>query len=623
MANTLINLKANENIYSACLGAEVIGSDIVFTTDIEYKDSLFLNLYDKDENLICNVDMTDFKVNRNLCSVVVTDKSKAVCAYNFESDGVLYVDPYRRNDFKKQEWGKSTSNDKSEFYVNSFDWDGDRCPCIDNSDVISYLVNVRGLTMVDKSIPKNHRGTYKGIADKISYFSELGINQLILMPAYDFDEVITPEGFDSAVPARGYSSDKYPQVNLWGYTSGAFYMPKGAYAVENAVTEFKEMVYKLHAAGIEVIMQFYFADDFSRYLCARVLNFWALEYHVDGFYVLGIDIPSDILAQDIYLSDRKLIFEPHNLDKAINSRCKVVDNISFLNNDFSTVMRRFLKSDEDTLKDFLNQMRLNPRNVYTLNYITTNAGFTLNDLVSFDYKHNENNFEDNRDGSDYNYSWNCGVEGPTRKKNIVALRKRQIKNILIMLLLSQGTPLILAGDEWLNTQEGNNNAYCQDNEIGWTEWKKGRDNLEIFEFVKSLIKLRHEHPIIHTNNEYQIMGAASCGYPDISYHSDEAWRPRLDNYLRHIGIMLCGKYVNVNGQPDDFFYFAFNMHWEHHRLALPKLPVGYSWNLELFTGDEEEKKLMENGMQTDKDFVDVPFRSVAILRSVMTDNGGK
>lgn len=622
MANSLITLSVNKNMYSACLGAEVIGSDIVFTTDILYIDSLYLNLFDSEENLICRVDMTKFKVNGHLCSVVISGNTKTIASYDFESDGIVFVDPYKRCDFGQRKWRSSDINEKSGFYTNTYDWKDDELPCIKNSEVISYLLNVRGFTMSDKSVTKAHRGTYKGITDKISYLKELGINQLVLMPSYDFDEIIRPVDQENSASGRGYSVDKSPEINLWGYTNGAFYVPKGSFAVKDAVNEFKEMVKKLHESGIEIIMQFYFTDDFSRYLCSKVLDFWALEYHVDGFYVLGIDLPSDILAQDIYLSGRKLIFESHNLDKAVNSRCRVVNNISFLNNDYAITMRRFLKSDEDTLKDFLNQIRFNPRHAHTLNYITTNAGFTLNDLVSYDYKHNEDNFEDNRDGTDYNYSWNCGVEGPTRKKNVLALRKRQIKNIMTMLMVSQGTPMLLAGDEWLNSQNGNNNAYCQDNNIGWVDWKKNKENGEIFEYIKSLIKLRQNHPILHMDNEFQIMNAVSCGYPDISYHSDEAWRPRLDNYLRHIGIMLCGKYARVDGKEDAFFYLAFNMHWESHRLALPKLPTGYTWVLEQFTGDEEEKKLITDTMVNERDFIDMPYRSVAILRSEMTGNGG-
>jgi len=201
------------------------------------------------------------------------------------------------------------------------------------------------------------------------------------------------------------------------------------------------------------------------------------------------------------------------------------------------------------------------------------------DLVSYDVKHNEANGENNRDGNNYNYSWNCGVEGPTRKKTILDLRKKQIKNALALLLLSQGVPKILSGDEIGNTQYGNNNPYCQDNEISCIDWSGEKKNKDILDYTKMLIQLRKEHNILHHKKELKIMDYYSCGYPDLSYHGKQAWYPEFENYNRQIGIMYCGKYaVNKNGKEDDFIYVAYNMHWIEHEFALPNLPKNKKWH---------------------------------------------
>ena len=183
--------------------------------------------------------------------------------------------------------------------------------------------------------------------------------------------------------------------------------------------------------------------------------------------------------------------------------------MAIVNSDFMNVCRKYLKSDENQLSDFLYRQRMNPSDVHTVNYITDYYGFTLNDLVSYDYKHNEGNAEDNNDGENFNYSWNCGAEGISRKKAINVLRMKQVKNALVFLLMAQGTPMICAGDEFLNTQGGNNNPYCQDNETGWVVWRTSKHCSDILDFTKMLINLRRSHPILHPDREFRLMDYAA------------------------------------------------------------------------------------------------------------------
>ena len=252
-------------------------------------------------------------------------------------------------------------------------------------------------------------------------------------------------------------------------------------------------------------------------------------------------------------------------------------------------MRRFLRGEENTLSGVMYQMRHIPLYGGKIHYLSNYKGFTLADTFTYDYKHNEDNGEDNRDGSDYNCSFNCGAEGETGDDTVLALRLRQIKNAFCLLFLSQSTPMIFMGDEFGNSQQGNNNPYCQDNRTTWLDWKDMERNKEILEFWKQLVKLRMEHPVFHTSNGYKIMDYVSCGYPDLSYHGQHAWRPQLESYHRHVGMMFCGKYAKKDRMnEDDFFYLAMNMHWVPHELALPKLPKELKWETEILTAEKEE-----------------------------------
>ena len=242
-------------------------------------------------------------------------------------------------------------------------------------------------------------------------------------------------------------------------------------------------------------------------------------------------------------------------------------------------------------------------------------GMTLKDMVSYDYKHNEDNGEANKDGNSYNCSWNCGEEGNTRKKKVLDLRMRQIKNAMCMLLISQSTPLIFMGDEFGNSQQGNNNPYCQDNRITWLDWTNMEKNREIFEFWKELIQLRQSHPILRPCAEFKIMDYISCGYPDLSYHGQSAWRPQTDYNSRHIGIMYCGKYAKRDRvADDDFFYVAMNMHWEPHELALPKLPKGLVWSICVKTCENTVEVVGEE----DSFVRTIPARSIVVYKSNMS-----
>lgn len=602
------------------MGAVRLADGVQFTVSLPFKHTLELILYSRSGQVIDHVGMTDHAVSSQIFSVIIKGRWDDGCSYCYEADGVKTPDPFMMDSTALRQFGDAVSpDDNARVYSDDFDWEGDRPLKLEYRDVVSYQLHVRGYTAHTSSKVRN-RGTFSGIVEKIPYLKDLGINQIVLMPCYEFDEFIRPTTLRT-MDNIDYKSDpekKTPKINFWGFTNGRYYMPKASYSCGDPVNEFKQMVKECHRAGIEVIMRFYFPDCVNKSFIPEILRFWAGKYHVDGFFLMGSDIPMDIIAADIYLRDTK-IYNIFFAKDAITSRKYGYNrNMAFVNADFMNTCRKFLKSDENQLADFLYRQRLNPSDVHTVNYMTDYYGFTLKDLVTFDYKHNEANNEDNSDGENFNYSWNCGVEGISRKKSIVNLRMKQMKNALVFLFLAQGTPMITAGDEFCNSQEGNNNPYCQDNETGWVIWKNNKHTREIHDFVKMLIDLRKTHPVLRPEREFRIMDYAACGFPDLSYHGDMAWSPRFDNHLRHIGVMICGKYARLTRtQEDDFFYFAYNMHWEDHTFALPKLPKGLKWSIKELTCDDVAGTIVHKTLDEWADKVTVPDRTVAILTSII------
>ena len=251
-----------------------------------------------------------------------------------------------------------------------------------------------------------------------------------------------------------------------------------------------------------------------------------------------------------------------------------------------------------------------------IHYLSNYCGFTMYDMVAYDCKHNEENGEHNRDGFDYNCSWNCGAEGETDDVAVNRLRIRQIKNAMCLLMFAQSTPLIFMGDEFGNTQFGNNNPYCQDNLTTWLDWSLQEKNTEVFCFWKDLVRFRRENALLHPETELKMMDYLGVGYPDLSFHGSEAWRPCTEPFYRQLGMMLCGKYaesnhgdvvnteaVRTDGDTDDagMIYIAMNMYRDTCEMGLPKVPEGKRWKLVITTIAKDEKDVLEsaNGLSNE------------------------
>lgn len=452
----------------------------------------------------------------------------------------------------------------------TYDWENDLLPKHLPQNSVAYCLHVRGFTMHESS-NVNAKGTFAGIIEKIPYLKELGVTTIELQPAYEFVEY--PLNYSQK---EGSEQSGNVKLNYWGYTEGFYYTPKRAYTFgENPVIEFKDMVKTLHQNGMELIMQFYFPVSFPVTEISSVLKFWHREYHVDGFHLKGSELPATSLATDPYLYNAKLMHEAFEEEKLVHVSKKRGQRFFLYNDEYKNMLRSFLKSDYGTLLPAMRKMfeRNLPGNISVINYLSNYDGFTMNDMVCYQEKHNEANGEENRDGTDYNLTWNCGAEGICHKIEIQVLRERQLRNAFALLFLSQGVPLIFMGDEFGNSQLGNNNPYCQDNEITWLDWSLLKNHEGLHAYVKQLIDIRKHNAAFYMSEE--LLNNRNNGFPGISYHGAQAWKLSLDENSLHIGILLNGS--SNKEDTANFWYIAINMHWEDQVLALPRVKGDRPW----------------------------------------------
>lgn len=466
--------------------------------------------------------------------------------YNYEIDGKKKLDAYVKS--YVQEFGESRGKILPDYY----DWEEDKPLEIPDSDVIAYSLHVRGFTKHRTSRVKN-KGTFRGLIEKIPYLKELGINQILCMPIYDFDE-------------------NTPYKNYWGYGDAFCFAIKKSYAAsKDTEREFKDMVKRFHQNRIEVVLNLPFTEHTPKQLIIDCLHYYVMEYHVDGFVLNPYVAPMESIRTD-----------------GILKRTKILEN----REDYQNTMRRFLRGDCGIVQSAIRNMKQIAAEKNSYNYMTNHTGFTLADLVSYNKKHNQANGENNCDGPSENYSWNCGKEGNTKKTDILELRNRQRRNAMALLLLSQGTPLILAGDEFGNLQKGNNNVYCQDNETAWLNWTQLEKDRGFFEYVKALICLRKTYSVFTPDFEMKGIDCLGCGIPDISYHTEDAWKIDDKQKEPYMGIYY-------HGEDDTDCFVAYNMQDRHQEFALPSLKNKKEWFC-VFTTDDESVRAKEDKAQNQR-----------------------
>ncbi len=539
-----------------------------------------------------------------------------------------------------------------------FDWENDKALEIAPEDQIIYEMHVRSFTKSPSSgVREKFRGTFAGIREKIPYLKELGVNSIELMPIYEFDEFENsrpnPETGELLLNYWGYSTVGFFAPKAGFAATGKLGMQGDELKAlvkelhKNGIEIILDVVFNHTAEGNEngPYISYRGIDNKTYYMLTPegyyfnfsgtgntlncnnpvvrgmvldCLRYWASEYHIDGFRfdlaaILGRDPLGYPLSNPPLLES--LAFDP------VLARCKLIAEAwdagglyqvgSFpaygrwaeWNGKYRDTLRKFLKGDT-TVGELAQRLQGSP-DLYapsgrvpatSINFISCHDGFTLMDIVSYNYKHNEANGENNNDGGNDNDSWNCGWEGPTDNLDINALRHRQIKNALAMLMVSQGVPMILSGDEIGRTKNGNNNTYCHDNHLNWLDWSLLEKNADLFKFFKNCIAFRKAHPVLRNPDHFQNRDYVGSGYPDISWHGTKAWY--ADWSTNHtIAFLLCGKHAKQGLVEDNYIYVAMNMHWETQWFEIPGLPSERQWKIFANTGANSPEDSWEPGTE--------------------------
>jgi glycogen operon protein len=552
----------------------------------------------------------------------------------FKSDNYI-LDPYARAVCDQRIWGKRGLEDapfyKARVVENGYDWGNTSMANLDPKDMIIYEMHVRGFTQDESSGVKN-RGTFAGIKEKIPYLVELGINTIELMPIFEFDELEDVREIDGQrlLNYWGYSTVCFFAPNT-GYASRQEEHREGnelrdliGELHDNGIEVILDVVFNHTAEGNEKGPCFSFKgiDNNIYYMltpdgkyynfsgCGNVLNcnhpivrqfileclrYWVVSYRVDGFRfdlasIMGRNEDGSpmsnppllqLLAFEPVLGQTKLIAEAWDAGGLYQvGNFPSWNRWSEWNGRYRDDMRCFLKGDYGMAQAAINRItgsldlygRENRGENATVNFMNCHDGFTLYDMYAYNYKHNEKNGWNNTDGANDNNSWNCGVEGETDNPEVLELRNRLRKNAFATLMCSRGAAMFLAGDEFCNTQFGNNNAYCQDNITSWLDWNRKEEYEEMFEFCKFMIRFRKNHPVLRGRT-----GQSGCGFPEVSVHNKTAWNSTVTPDTRTIGVMFAGR--TAYNSEDDIIYLGLNMYWEYQIIQLPQLPLGRRWRV--------------------------------------------
>lgn len=589
----------------------------------------------------------------------------------FNEENVL-LDPYSRAVTGQRKWGEKPEGGKDFEYrarvvKSNFDWGNIKQLEQPFEDLVIYETHVRGYTK-DKSSGVSALGTFAGLKDKIPYLKDLGINAVELMPIFEFDEMESARVVDGVQLYNywGYNTVSFFAPNT-SYAFNEEHNHEGdelksliKALKENGIEVILDVVFNHTAEGNEMGPCFSFKgiDNNVYYMltpdahyynfsgCGNVMNcnhpvvrsfiidclrHWAIEYRVDGFRfdlasILGRDQNGapmanppilESLAFDPVLGKMKLIAEAWDAGGLYQvGSFPSWNRWAEWNGRYRDDMRSFLKGDDGMAGNAITRIT-GSRDLYSpesrghkasVNFMTCHDGFTLYDLYSYNEKHNEKNGWNNTDGDNNGHSWNCGAEGETDDPNVNGLRRRLIKNAFAALLCSRGPAMFFAGDEFCNTQFGNNNAYCQDNIISWLDWSRLEKFKEIHDFVRHMIQFRKEHPILR-----KMTKPSSCQFPGISVHNGTPFNASTDYKTKLIGIMYAGR--NEEDTEDDIVFYCMNAYWEPLVMQLPVLPNGKHWhvdtntNAEYFDGEDFTAKTELLGVNT----IRVPARTTIIL----------
>jgi isoamylase len=563
----------------------------------------------------------------------------------------------------------------------TFDWEGDELLQIPEHETIVYETHVKGFTQLHPDIPEELRGTYAGLGHPaaIAYLQSLGVTAVELLPVHHFlsrpGHLIAHGlrnywGYDSIcylAPYSSYSADKAPGQQVQEFKEMVKALHAGGIevildVVYNHTGEGNQMGPTISLRGIDNVVYYRLVEDQPRYYmdftgCGNSLNvshpqvlklimdslrYWVLDMHVDGF---RFDLASalarelyevnslaaffDIIHQDPVLSNVKLIAEPWDVGEGGYQVGKFPLLWSEWNGKYRDTVRDFWRGEDSLLAEFAYRFT-GSSDLYedngrlpgaSINFITAHDGFTLNDLVSYNEKHNEANGEENRDGESHNRSWNCGEEGETDDPEVLELRDRQRRNFLVTLMLSQGVPMLVSGDELGRTQKGNNNVYCQDNELSWIDWNLQESNAQLLDFTRQLIYFRRRHPVFRRRRWFQGRAIHGSQVHDIGWYNpdggvmtEEQWNA---GFAKAIGVFLNGEEIPARGPQGervmgDSFLLFFNAHYEMIEFLIPEKLRHHRWQVMIDT--KEADFIKQPIYYTGKKLLPVTERSIVVLK---------
>ncbi len=610
----------------ACYGIQVQNDGMIFTFEAEKEDECKILFYGKNQELIETVEVPAEYCKGAIRSVCIKGKSAKHLRYNYEINGEVITDSYANRIVGREKWAdKNRENCGYQIcggYASAeFDWQKDVPPEVPRQQMIMYKLHVRGFSM-DAGVRGRTKGTFAAVRERIPYLKQMGITTVEFMPIYEFEEFVIQEHTqlpkylnwqiaeaDMIKPEEKTVSDK---LNFWGYVKGNYFAVKSSYAsTPDASREWKELVRELHANGMECVMEMFFAEGQNQNVILDALRYWVREYHVDGFHLLGEKLPITAIAQDAWLRRTKIFYTAFD-SMLIETPCRYPHLFAY-NDEYLYPVRGMLNHMNGNLEAFACQQRKQHVTQGFVNYIADNNGFSLMDIFSYAEKHNQENGEGNCDGSNWNLSSNYGAEGKSAKKYINAIRERQMRNAVAILMLGQGVPLLFSGDECGNSQNGNNNAYCQDNRIGWINWKKNEKYVWLADFIAHMTEFRRKHPAISSELPKRLSDFQRKGFPDMSYHGESAWISVLSENRQAVGMMYCGAYEKrEDGSEDDMIYVGYNFHTGPDRLALPKLSDKKRWYLCMDTARGKEPFLAQEELQEGQQ-IQMKGQSVVIL----------
>lgn len=621
-----MNVTLKEGNYEK-LGAVADKKSVIFTFEAEKEAKCAILLFDIRENKKRErIEIPNDYCIGSLRSVKLENIEWKYFAYQYEIDNEILIDPYAKKIKGREVWNKIESGErKREIFAviesPQFDWKQDKHVKITKDHMIMYKLHVRGFSR-DGRARGEEKGTFSAVMHRIPYLKELGITTVEFMPIYEFEEMEQPQ-ITTCPDYLNWTEKKEDQIkkeesnqntslNYWGYTKSNYFAVKTSYGKKNPEREWMQLVEKLHENQMEVVMEMYFEEHERHSLILEALRYWVREYHVDGFHLLGNNLPITAIVQDPLLSDTKIFYTGFEL--SLLEKGKTGSRLFVYNDEYLYPVRKIINRLGGNLQEFTGQQRKQDESQGFVNYFSSNNGFTLADVFAYERKHNESNGEENRDGNDWNFSANCGAEGATRKKQIRELREQQMRNAFACLLLAQGVPMIWSGDEIANSQQGNNNAYCQDNEIGWVNWKNDRKERWLSEYLKKLILFRKNHTIISNAMPMKMCDYGQKGMPDLSYHEKNAWMLDFVPEQQDVGMMYCGGYSKEHDllQKEDI-YLAYNFHVGNSNLALPQLLRKKKWYLVMDTSLGREAFLEKEEELSNQQVYQIKGQSVAIL----------